>query len=740
MIFFTRFLGKFLLLAAFTVLLDSCASSKAASKADAPAEETFLERARQYQVSAENEDRLSWQNYLFALDALEAGDYLLARHHLDRSLHMLVAEKHEEPPRADDSVYRWKMIPRIMEGLDAIYPNLGIGSDASSYFHYDFSLEGLDYLDEPALDSTERVEIENFLDTLDFSRFSLPIELNERVMREIHFLSKTVPYFTESSLSRKTAYDSMITARLKENQMPPDLIYLPLVESGYKLKAYSRAKASGLWQFVPATGKSFGLDSDYWVDMRRNPERATEAGVAYLTYLYKEFGDWLLAMAAYNCGEGRVRRLLREARADSLPEPITYWDLKLPKETMHYVPRILAAMIIGHFPEHYGFKVEKQTRTPFDTVTVNECVPLAEVAPVVGITIDELQDLNIELLKQTTPPTYESYTLRIPAGTREVFLEAYEKMDKSKWSRWDFHKVKKGETLSAIGRKYGLSAAQILSANALKTTKLSVGQSLLIPLPSKTKAAPKPANEQLLSRGNYLVKKGENLATIARRFGISAAQLREWNSLGKNSSLRAGQMLLLKKPKELPREYQVKAGDTYQSIADSFDISFEELMKLNNASRKRLVVGQTLKIAPEETARPQPLVVKRDSTHKVASGETLTGIAKLYGATVTDLRNWNGLETASHIRTGQILRVTPPETSRFELIPPERPGPETPNTGAPVRKILYHTVKTGESLWDIARSYGVTIQQIVEWNKLEDTKVKVGARLEIRRELSAAEE
>ncbi len=734
---FARFLGKFLLFAVFSALFYSCTSPKAASKIElpAPAEETFPERARHYQVPAEDEDRLSWQNYLFALDAFEAGDYLLARHHLDRSLHMLVSEKHEEPPRAGDSVYRWKMIPKIMEGLDAIYPNLGIGNDASSYFHYDFSLEGLDYLDEPALDSTERVEIENFLDTLDFSRFSLPFELNERVMREIHYLSKTVPSFTEGSLSRKTAYDSMITEKLKEKQMPPDLVYLPLVESGYKPKAYSRAKASGLWQFVPATGKSFGLDSDYWVDMRRNPDLATEAGIAYLAYLYKEFDDWLLAMAAYNCGEGRVRRLLREARADStFPDPVTYWDLKLPKETMHYVPRILAAMIIGHFPEHYGFKVIKQTRTPFDTVTVNECVPLAEVAPSVGISTDELQDLNIELLKQTTPPTHESYTLRIPAGTREQFLEAYEKMDKSKWSRWDYHKVRKGETLSAIGRKYGLSAAQISSANALKTTKLSVGQSLLIPLPSKTKASSKVAANALPpGRDNYLVKKGESLATIARRFGVSATQLREWNRLEKNSSLRAGQMLLLKKPKELPREYLVKAGDTYQSIADSFDISFEELMKLNNASRERLMVGQTLKIAPEETARPQPLVVKRDSTHKVASGETLTGIGKLYGATVADLRNWNGLEASSSIRTGQILRVTPPETSKFEVIPPERSKPETSNTAAPAHKTLYHTVKSGESLWDIARSYGVTIQQIVEWNQLEDTKVKVGRRLEIRR-------
>lgn len=350
--------------------LCSCAASNSVVYTP-EAEESFLSRALSDWVSPEEEQRESWQQYQFALQAMEEGDYLVARHHLDLSLKKLVEERYDpvysELARPQDSLYRKDMPVRIIAALDEVYSGiLEMGEDASAYIRYDFDDEGLENLDEPPLDSAEREEIGNFLDTLNLAEFSLPVEFNERVLQEIQYMSTRARAFTEASLSRKTAFEDMIFAKIDSMEMPRDLIFLALVESGYKIKAYSRAKAAGIWQFIPSTGKRYGLYQDYWLDLRRNPELSTTAALRYLKRLHGEFGDWLLAMAAYNCGEGCVRKRIREVREDTLRDSslaVTYWDLKLPKETMHYVPRILAAMTIGHYPEHYGMAVEKK-RTP----------------------------------------------------------------------------------------------------------------------------------------------------------------------------------------------------------------------------------------------------------------------------------------------------------------------------------------------------------------------------------------
>jgi membrane-bound lytic murein transglycosylase D len=328
--------------------------------------ESFSERALKEKISDSLAIRPSWTYYQYALQAMDNQEWLLARHYLDESLRQLVSEKFDSTYKnvsaAEDSAYRVKMPLRIVRALDEVYPNVaGLGENADSYVRNEVSIEGIDALDESQADSAALQVIESFLDTLDVSQFTLPVQFNERVQQEIYYMTTTARKFMEGSLTRKTAYDSLIYAQLETAKMPRDLIYLALVESGFKLKAYSRAKASGMWQFIPETGKRYGLEVDYWVDMRRNPEKATGAALKYLNRLHDEFGDWLLAMAAYNCGEGRVRRLLREMQEDSTRDTsvaVTYWDLELPKETMRYVPRILAAMVIGHYPDQYEMVVE----------------------------------------------------------------------------------------------------------------------------------------------------------------------------------------------------------------------------------------------------------------------------------------------------------------------------------------------------------------------------------------------
>ena len=444
------------------------------------------------------ENNRSWMYYEYAQQAMENQEWALAKRYLDESLQLLVAEKYDTTSgysAADDSVYRSQMPILIVNALDEVYPNLTAQGDSSENFvRNEVSIEGVDDLDESPADSASLQVIGSFLDTLDVSQFSLPVEFNERVMQEIFYMTGSARSFMEGSLNRKTAYDSMVYAKLEEAKMPRDLIYLALVESGFKLKAYSRAKASGMWQFIPETGKRYGVDVDYWVDMRRNPEMATDAAVKYLSRLHDEFGDWLLAMAAYNCGEGRVRRLVREMKADSTRDStlaVTYWDLELPKETMRYVPRILAAMVIGHFPEQYEMSVTKQYRPEFDTVTVFDSFPLEEVAKLLRVKEDTLRSLNTELVKWCTPPNRDSYLLRLPVGTRERFVDGYDRMEKNSFSSWHHHKVQKGENLGVIARQYNIKVSELQQANDMKGTRIRAGQKLLIPI----KVTPKPKSK-----------------------------------------------------------------------------------------------------------------------------------------------------------------------------------------------------------------------------------------------------
>ncbi|MDR2732278.1 MAG: LysM peptidoglycan-binding domain-containing protein, partial [Fibromonadaceae bacterium] len=563
-------------------------------------------------------------------------------HYLDLALGEVYSEQQLDSLMSpEDSAYYAEMPKRIMFALESLYPKLVKQASPEETFSTLNDYESIDDFEETPLDSAEKLAIENFLDTMDFSRFSLPVVINERVMQEIHYLTVNARNFTEGTLSRKTVLDSMIYAKLNARGMPADLVYLAFVESGFKVNAYSKAKAAGVWQFIPATGKRYGLPVDFWLDMRRNPEAATDAALDYLSVLYNEFKDWHLAMAAYNCGEGRIRRLVREGlAADSSKEKISYWDLKLPRETMHYVPRILAATIIGHFPGHYSFTVEKQSRVPYDTVTVKDCVPLDKIGTAIGASVNTMRDLNPELTRWCTPPNLKTYTMKVPQGTREKFLAAYEKMDKTQLVRWQQYKVQKGDNLGYISRLFGLKVADIQAANNLRNTKLSVGQILIIPMPAganppakqqqieKQESAASLAKQQLFkssssdlekagtSRRFYVVRRGDNLSTISRRFGISSQNLMTWNNLQGNKVI-IGQKLFLEPLKDAKSTavassrnsmppagsgattYTVKSGDNLWEISRAHNVSVQQLLDWNPGLDKKIYPGMRIKVADQ---------------------------------------------------------------------------------------------------------------------------------------------
>jgi membrane-bound lytic murein transglycosylase D len=370
---------------------------------------------------------------------------------------------------------------------------------------------------------------------------------------------------------------------------------------------------------------------------------------------------------------------------------VTYWDLELPKETMRYVPRILAAMVIGHYPEHYDMKINQQYRPDFDTVTVFDSFPLEEVAKILKVPEDTLRSLNMELVKWCTPPNRDSYLLRLPVGTRSAFVDGYDKMEKNNFSSWHHHKVRRGESLGVISRQYGISVKELQQANDMKGTRIRAGQTLLIPIKvtPKKSSGKKPAKVK-----TYVAKLGDNVASVARLFGVSQESLRVWNSMKEDHVVKPGDTLFVSKPELKPvvpqapasklskgERYVVGEGDTYAEIAKKFGVPVVMLLEANGGFQRRLSVGDSI-VVPEFTQTVQKSSAKPKAAEKSADKPAAkAGKAK-------------------------------PEKSTAEKV---------------------HVVKKGEGLWDISRQYGVTIEDIVRWNDLKDTKIRIGDKLIIRK-------
>ena len=763
---------------AFIVLMLSACASKQAKVVASPQEKPIQPEKVVIDVPQVNpgkeivgdSSRPSWVYYQYGLQAIDNNEWAVSKHYLEESLRLLVTEKYDSTKsrlsRSEDSIYKMQMPLRIVQALEDVYPNLpGEGADSTSTDSV--SIEGVDAYDENVADSASIRVIENFLDTVDAGRFSLPIRFNDRVMQEIYYMTTSARAFITRSLSRKTAYDSLIYTKLAQHGMPRDLIYLALVESGFNVKAYSRAKAAGMWQFIPETGIRYGLELDFWVDMRRNPELATEAALTYLSELYNEFGDWLLSMAAYNCGEGRIRRLIREKHADPTwgDRPVTYWDLQLPQETMHYVPRILAAMVIGHFPEQYDVSITKRQLPPYDTVTVYDSFSMDEISKFLKVPEDTLRSLNMELTMWCTPPNRDAYLLRLPYGTRAAFVQNYDRMEKNGFSSWKQHKVRKGESIGSIAQQYGVRAAEIQRANDMrKNARLKVGRTLLIPI----KVAPRRSTGKKPSKvRTYVVQLGDNLGSISRRFGISQESLRVWNKIEVGYNVKIGDTIFVSKPDLKPssfvqqrvalkkgEKYIVQAGDTYAAIAKKYKVPVFLLLQANNGFTKRLTVGDSLSIPAyvrpprkmsgavddgKPIVEPPKVVDVDDSQSKsksskknaisskssknttiiytVAAGDNLYAFAMKFDTSVSAIRDMNEMGNSSNIKVGQKLKI---------------PGSGTPAPSTPKVEEVTHTVKKGEGLWDISRQYGVTIEDIVKWNGLKDTKIKVNEKLKIK--------
>jgi membrane-bound lytic murein transglycosylase D len=438
---------------------------------------------------------------------------------------------------------------------------------------------------------------------------AIPLSMNRYVERAVkHFQGVERSFFLQS-YKRSGRYRPAIVKALKKAGLPEDLSWLPLIESGFNIRAFSKARALGLWQFIASTGYKYGLERDRWIDQRMDPEKATQAAISYLKELHQIFGDWTTALAAYNCGEGTVLKCIRTQRVNYLDN---FWDLyeKLPSETASYVPRFLAVLHIIQNPEKYGFSLPPvDPPLEADEVPVEKPVHLETVAKTLNVSCRELLDLNPELKRHSTPA--RSYDLRVPKGKGDLLLAKLPTIPawKPQIPEFVYHRVRRGEVLSLIARRYRTSVTAIMRANRLRSSRyLRVGWRLKIPVGRRYVLEQQPVRpqqnaesvQQITQEKRYVVRKGDSLWRIARRFGTTTDVIQKANSL-RNADLSTGQVLIIRGESASAADqgnavrYRVREGDSPYTIAQRHQMNLSEFLQLNSLTpRSTIFPGQTV--------------------------------------------------------------------------------------------------------------------------------------------------
>ena len=415
----------------------------------------------------------------------------------------------------------------------------------------------------PTLATADAVEAD-----LETTAHDIPIPANDRVLRYVELFQGRLREFLADGLARGSQYLPMIQAAFRAEGLPLDLAYIPLIESAFKPAALSRAKARGVWQFMRGTALENGLKADWYLDERADPEKATRAAAKYLKTLHGMFEDWHLAMASYNGGPGRVKRALTRSRKND------FWTLSestqfLPRETRDYVPMILAAVIIAKNPTRYGFDVIPIVPPATETVLAPPALDLRRVAEWAGVPVDDIQKLNPEFRRWTTPIKKGNYDIKVPQGTADRVREGLLISAPGQLNAMQWHTVKRGETLSSIAKTLRVSRTDLAEANYLRTnSRLATGTKLVIPrMPSSAllarassadfaKAAAATLAEVLAettagpappAAKTYRVRAGDTLSAIARKTGTTVAALKDWNRM-RSTKLNIGDRLIVRPP------------------------------------------------------------------------------------------------------------------------------------------------------------------------------------------------
>lgn len=585
---------------------------------------------------------------------------------------------------------------------------------------------------------------------------TIPLIDNEFVQNGITFLTQNEKgrRFLTRCLERSTRWFPMMKRYAVQEGVPEEIIYLSMIESALNPNAFSKAKAVGLWQFIRTTGEMYNLNSNesVWIDERRDPEKSTIASMRHLRDLFNEFGDWHLALAAYNCGAGGVKRAIRRS---NLEKP-NFWQIRpfLPKETRNYVPLYIATAKVAMQPEAYGFLLDTivfQDEFKYEVITLNEPVSISALAQCAGVSEEELRNLNPELLKSTTPPDVREYALRIPYGSFSRFAIEFVKLTQEEKQPWVHHTVGSRETLASIATQYDISINELMSANSIKTAKhkLRSGEVLQIPVDKKTIEAKIP-DESSIKRIEHIVKENETLYSICLSYGVELSDLRRLNDIPSSTNhIQEGTKIIIPvieipqqtataNTKEVPKvvRHKVRKGETLARIADNYCVSMESIKQDNKLRSYNIMSGQVLKIqtdsrqASSQTAAAAPTTQRTSIAHstpsgnkvihKVRAGETLTTVASRYGVKTSDLKKWNSDKISGNtVFSGSRLVIYTSQISKGSS-----------STGGTTK---YYTVRKGDTLSSIASKFGVTVNSLQRNNKnLSERYLKIGQRLKIQ--------
>jgi len=569
------------------------------------------------------------KEYQAGLANHQAGKTEEAKQNFDNALNALLSSNLDI--RSDERLQ--EEFDRVVAGVNQLYPG-GPGADTEAEQKSEPApideTNGLTPAPDAGVKAKAQAEIKN-------TNSDLPLMMTDQVAGYITYFSGRGRGGFERAFSRSGRYHDMIVATLKDEGVPQDLIYLAQAESGFHPLAVSRVGARGIWQFMASRARGYGLSHNMWVDDRQDPEKSTRAAAHHLKDLYNQFGDWYLAMAAYNSGPGTVQAAVkRTGYAD-------FWELYrrnvLPKETRNYVPIILAVTIMAKNPSQYGLdEVLMEHPSDYDTVTINYPVDLRLVAECVGSTSGELQDLNPSLLRLTTPRVGK-FELRLPAGTEDEYQTAIASIPPDMRLWWRYATVHPGDTLASLARNYHTTAKSIATANHLEDTELETNAKLVIPVaPGKHPLNDNATYARRITR--YKVHAGDTVESVADNFGVSPQMLRRWNGLH-GDSLRGRRVLALHLP------ISPSAHDA------------EEASSRTKSKRPKTTETATVKPPATKSALLEHLPTEQAAVvhHKVKSGETLYSIANAYRTTVATLKRDN--RNVAVIRPGMILIVEP---------------------------------------------------------------------------------